>query len=293
VPDVVAQLLILHAAAASSRGGHASTIRHLEARYTEYLSWLAEELSDIAATHEWLAVTVQLGCEADDPRVEQYAAIRRSAAALRADDPAEAVVHARRALSDRGLSPRLRLIALKCQSRAHAQQGDQAACHRALGLRRALLNDQARAAPNEEWEWGPPSDSLLESSGLDEATMLMELGDYRPAAELFAVAVPAAFPDEKNLSPRMRNARVRFAIREATAYAYARECDLAAEVIETFLPAIAPASSAVVGQDLRRLASILARRRTARLRALAPDIATLARTKRPKARVRRLEAARA
>ena len=61
------------------------------------------------------------------------------------------------------------------------------------------------------------------------------------------------------------------------------------ERIESFLPAMAPAWSTVVRQDLRRLASILARRRHARLRALAPDIVTLARTKQPSVHARRLE----
>lgn len=291
LPQVVSRLVGLHAAAAASPS-RAASIRSVEARYAEYLSWLAEEVSDTDAMRSWTAMAVQLGREYGDRRVAQYAAIRRSATALRAGSSAEALALTRLVLSDSGLTSRLRGLALHHEAKAHARRGDSDGFRRTMDAYYALA-DGADAPPTGEWEWGPPLDSLVTSSGLVEATGLMELGDYRGAAELFAAALPSASVADQSLSPLTRNTNVRFAIREATTYAHINECERAADVIEAFLPAIAPASSTVVRQDLHRLASIIARRRTPRLQALSSDIVTLARTRQPRTRAHQRRADRA
>lgn len=288
VNDVVAQINALHAAAASVSAGQARMFRYLEARYAEYLSWLAEEMADQRAMHEWLALAVDLGSDSGDPAIAGYAAIRRAATALRADDPDAALRHVRCALSNPELPPRLRSIALQRESRARARHGDRE------GFKRAIdafyeLSDDTSAPVTEDWEWGPKWDPLLGSSRLTEATGLMELEEFRTAAEVFASTMPHTFPEGQEASPSLRHARVCFAIREATAYAHVHESDRAADVIESFLPSL-PDASVTVRHDLRRLASILSRRRASRLRALTPDILTLAQSALPNPRVKLLEA---
>ncbi|MEY9893535.1 transcriptional regulator with XRE-family HTH domain [Catenulispora sp. MAP12-49] len=286
LPQVVSQLVGLHAAAAVASPSRAASIRNVEARLAEYLSWLAEEVSDMDAMRSWMAVAVQLGREGGDRRVAQYVAIRRSATALRVGASTDAVAWTRQVLSDSSLTLRLRRIALHHEAKAHAKRGDHKAFRSTMDAYYALP-DESDVPPSGDWEWGPPPDSQVTSSGLAEATGLMELGDYRAAALLFATALPSASVADQSLSPLARNTNVRFAIREAITYAHINECDRAADVIESLLPAIAPASSTVVRQDLRRLASIIARRRTPRLQALAPDVVTLARSRQPRTRVRR------
>jgi transcriptional regulator with XRE-family HTH domain len=89
VNDVAAHLAELHTTAAAVPVKHAQKLRQLEARYAEYLSWLAEELGDTTAMRDWLALAVQLGSDNGDTGIAGYAAIRQSATALRADRPCQ------------------------------------------------------------------------------------------------------------------------------------------------------------------------------------------------------------
>ncbi|MEY9863524.1 transcriptional regulator with XRE-family HTH domain [Catenulispora sp. GAS73] len=288
VSHVVTQIVALHGAAAAVSVRQAPTFRYVEARYAEYLSWLAEELADAGAMREWLMVAVQLGADYGDSAVAGYAAIRRASTALRANDPETALGHVQAVLSDPELPSKLRRIALQRESRARARIGDREGFSRVMDAFYDLVGDTP-APPAQNWEWGPSWDPQLGSSRLTEATGLMELEEFRMAAEVFATTMPRTFPDGHESNPSLRHARVCFAIREATAYAHVHECDRAADVIESFLPAV-PSESVTVRHDLRRLASILSRRRAARLRSLTPDIITLARTAHPRIRGKRPEA---
>ena len=288
VNDVVTQIIALHGAAAAVSVKQAPTYRYVEARYAEYLSWLAEELADAGAMREWLTVAVQLGSDYGDSAIAGYAAIRRASTALRANDPDTALGHVLPVLSDPALPPKLRRIALQRESRARAHIGDREGFSRVMDAFYDLVGDAA-APSADNWEWGPAWDPQLGSSRLTEATGLMELEEFRMAAEVFATTMPRTFPDGHESNPSLRHARVCFAIREATAYAHVHECDRAADVIESFLPAV-PSESVTVRHDLRRLASILSRRRAARLRSLTPDIITMARTAHPRIRANRPEA---
>jgi len=291
VNDVVAQINVLHAAAASASASQARIFRYVEARYAEYLSWLAEEMADQKAMHEWLTLAVHLGSDSGDPTIAGYAAIRQAATALRADDPDAALRHVQCALSNPQLPPRLRSIALQRESRARALHGDREGFRRAIDAFYELSNDTS-APTTEDWGWGPKWDSLLGSSRLTEATGLMELEEFRTAAEVFASTMPHTFPEDQEASPSLRHARVCFAIREATTYAHIHECDRAADVIGSFLPGM-PDTSVTVRHDLRRLASILSRRRASRLRALTPDILSLTQSTLPNHRAKQLEDRRA
>lgn len=287
VGDVAAHLAELHTAAAAVHGDRARELRDLEARCAEYLSWLAEELADASAMRAWLDVAVQLGSDNGDTGVAGYAAIRRSATALRAGRPDAALRHAQSALANPTLPLRLRRIALQRESRARARIGDREGFRRAMQTFYNLAD--ASAPPAERLEWGPVWDPRLGSSRLTEASGLLDLEDFRRAAEVFAATMPLSFPGGREDSLSFRHAWVCFAIREATAYAHVHECDRAADVIESFLPAV-PAESVTVHRDLRRLASILSRRRAVRLRSLAPDVITLARAARPRSHTLRPEA---
>jgi transcriptional regulator with XRE-family HTH domain len=288
VNDVVAQLVALHAAAAAVSARRALAYRNVESRYAEYLSWLAEELGNTVAMSEWLAVAVRLGSDSGDTTIASYAAIRQAATALRADDPGAALRHVQSALSDPVLPARLRRIALQRESRARARSGDREGFRRAMDALYEISEDAA-ARSTEDWEWGPAWDPDLDSFRLTEASGLLELEEFRKAADVFATTMPRVCPHGPESNAAFRHARVCFAIREATAYAHVHECDRAADVIESFLPAVQN-ESITVRRDLRRLVSILSRRRAARLRALAPDIITLAQTERPRIRAKRLEA---
>ena len=290
VNEVIGQIVVLHAAAAAVSSKRALTVRYLEARFAEYLSWLAEELADLTAMREWLAVAVRLGSDSGDTAIAGYAAIRQAATALRANDPGNALRHVQSALSDPSLPPRLRRIALQRESRARARTGDRDGFSRTMEAFYDLSDDAfASSVSIEDWEWGPTWNAQLGSSRLTEATGLMELQEFRLAAEVFAATMPRTFPDGHESTPSLRHARVSFAIREATAYAHVHECDRAADVIESFLPAV-PSESLTIRYDLQKLAAILSRRRATRLRTLTPDIVTLARAARPRMQAKRLEA---
>jgi transcriptional regulator with XRE-family HTH domain len=284
VDEVVAEVAGLHAAAAVVSGAHARALRSVEARYAEYLSWLAEQLADLTAMRDWLAVAVQLGSESSDTAIASYAAIREAATALRSNDPETSLHHIQCALANPELPPRLRGIALHRECRARARAGDRTGFSRAMDAYHGF-SERTPALPtasSAEWEWGPAWDPESSSARLTEASGLLDLQEFRAAADAFATAMPYTFPDGRESQPSFLHARVCFAIREATAYAHVRDCDRAADVIESFLP-VASNESATMRRDLRRLASILSRRRTARLRALAPDVITLARSGRPRA----------
>ena len=158
VNDVVAQINVLHAAAASASASQARIFRYVEARYAEYLSWLAEEMADQKAMHEWLTLAVHLGSDSGDPTIAGYAAIRQAATAQRADDPDAALRHVQCARSNPQLPPRLRSIALQRESRARARHGDREGFRRAIDAFYELSNDTS-APTTEDWEWGPKWDS--------------------------------------------------------------------------------------------------------------------------------------
>lgn len=288
VNDVVTHVADLHATAEAVPVKPARKLRQMEARYAEYLSWLAEELGDTAAMRDWLALAVQLGSDNGDTAIAGYAAIRQSATALRANRPDAALLHVQCALSNPALPLRLRRIALQRESRARARIGDREGFSRTMQTFYELADDQP-AQSAEQPEWGPIWDAKVCSSRLTEASGLLELEEFRRAAEVFATAMPHAFPDGHESTLAYRHAWVCFSIREATAYAHVHECDRAADVIESFLP-IMPMESITVRRDLRRLASILSRRRAPRLQSLAPDIITLAQTVRRRSITARLEA---
>lgn len=289
VNDVAAHLADLHTTAAAVPDKHARILRQMEARYAEYLSWLAEELGDTAAMHEWLALAVQLGSDNGDTAIAGYAAIRQSATALRADQPHAAILHVQCALSNPELPLRLRRIALQRESRARARIGDRNGFSRVVQTFYEL-SDESPDPQAEDLEWGPTWDPRAGSSRLMEASGLLELDEFRNAAEVFATEMPHAFPNGRGSTPSFQHAWVCFSIREATAYAHVHECDRAADVIESFLLAI-PRESITVRRDLRRLASILSRRRAPRLQSLVPDIITLAQTVRRRPIAPRPEAA--
>ena len=290
VDDVVTQILDLHAAAAAFPAAQVHELRAVEARCAEYLSWLAEQLTDMTAMREWLAVAVQLGSGSGDTAIAGYAAIREAAAALRADDPEASLHHIEDALAHPDLPPKLRRIALQRECRARARSGDHTGFSHSMEAYHHFSEQTPTRSASlaEEWEWGPAWDPQSGAPNLTEASGLLELKEFRRAADVFATAVPRTVPEGWESNPSFRHARVCFAIREATAYAHVHECDRAADVIESFLP-IASNESLTMRRDLRRLASILSRRRAARLRALTPDIITLARAARPRSTVARLE----
>ena len=288
VDDVVANLVEVEAAAARASITLTRAARIVQAHNAEFLSWLAEELSEPAAMREWMAFAVRIGADDGDTSVAAYAAIRRSATALRAGDPSTALAQAQAALAVPNLPLRLRRIALHREARASARAGDREGFRRAMDSYRGLVDGPADP-PSESRSWGPVSDPVVARSRLAEATGLMDLEEFRAAADVFATAMPAAFPTDDQANPSLAHARVRFAIREATAYAHVHECERAADVIESFLPAV-QGEAATVREDLRRLAAILSRRRAARLRELTPDVLAVARPVGCRIRIARAEA---
>jgi transcriptional regulator with XRE-family HTH domain len=210
VDDVVAEVIGLHAAAAVASSAQVRALRSVEARCAEYLSWLAEQLADTTAMRDWLAVAVRLGSESGDATIASYAAIRETATALRSNDPEVSLHHIQSALANPELPPRLRGIALHRECRARARAGDRTGFRRAMDAYHGF-SEQTPALPAAsaaEWEWGPAWDPESSSACLTEASGLLELEEFRAAADVFAAAMPRTFPDGRESQPSFRH-RVR------------------------------------------------------------------------------------
>jgi transcriptional regulator with XRE-family HTH domain len=268
--DDVAELYSLAGGAAPDA---ANPVWPVILRYAELLGWTAQEIGHDAIALRWTRAMSGWALRLGDTDALGYALIRQSQRARRRGDAETAVILARRAGVMGGISPRLAQFAAQREAQACALTGDEPAYRKAIDRYHALV-----AAPSQSghdarqlpW-WGPAPDPAFERSRLLEATCLVDLADFRTATTLFDQGMTHL--------GAARTGYARLAIRHAIAYAHVGEPEHACQIMLGSLPTVARQGSASLRGDLRLLSRVLNRhRRSSAVRALLPDLATVART---------------
>jgi transcriptional regulator with XRE-family HTH domain len=241
-------------------------------RYAELLGWTAQETGHDAVALRWTRAMADWAIRLGDADALGYALIRQSQRARRRADAQTAVTLASQAGAVGGISPRLAQFAAQREAQACALAGDEPAYRKALERFHALVAASPQTgsdAARLPW-WGPAPDPAFERSRLLEATCLVDLADFRTAAVLFDQGMTRLG------APRTGYARL--AIRHAIACAQVGEPEHACQIMLGSLPTVARQGSASLRGDLKMLTRVLNRyRRSPTVRALLPDLTTVAR----------------
>jgi len=249
-------------------------------RYAELLGWTAQEIGHDDKALRWTRMAAEWANLIGDDDALAYAWIRQSQWARRSGDATAAVSYAESAGAMPGISPRVKLFAAQREAQAWALAGGESSFRHALDRYHTLrlagsdgadsVGGSAAKSSQSSPPWGPLPDPGFENSRILEATCLVDLGDFGPAATLF---------DQQMGQLRSgRTGYARLAIREAIAYAQIGSPELACEVALRSLPVVAHQGSASLRGDLARLTRVLNRHRSkAVVRNVLPDLVILAR----------------
>lgn len=241
-------------------------------RYAELLGWTAQETGHDAVALRWTRAMASWAIRLGNADALGYALVRQSQQARRRADAQTAVTLARQAGAVGGISPRLAQFAAQREAQACALASDEPAYRQALEQYHALVAASPQTEPDatrQPW-WGPAPDSAFERSRLLEATCLVDLADFRTATALFDQGMTRLG------APRTGYARL--AIRHAIAYAQVGEPEHACQIMLGSLPTVARQGSASLRGDIKMLTRTLNRyRRSPAVRALLPDLTTVAR----------------
>jgi len=266
---VVSQVRTLRALAAGNPEPVRTQLLLLASRVAEYASWLSQESGDEGAALEWLRRAVVLAEAGQDRELASYALVRKAEIALCRYDLLSTIELAQRAQADRGVGPRIRGLAARCEAQGHALAGERDACERALDRAAELL---AGADPAGIHGLVLGSSSVTDEVPLIRAWALNHLGAPAKAAELLdrhVVHIPAS----------ARRARARFGSTRAFAYASQGEIDHACLLAREVLADAVPVDSATIRSDLKQLARTLARfRNHGAVRELYPELSRALRT---------------
>jgi hypothetical protein len=130
---VSSNLAVIGALLRSIRGpAHESALR-IGARYAESAAWLHEDMDDMAGAQYWTRRAMEWTIEGSDWQMVSWALFRRSQQAAADRDGAQVASLAAAARRGAGGAPGPMLAAiLQQEAHAHAMDGDELACHRAL-----------------------------------------------------------------------------------------------------------------------------------------------------------------
>ncbi|CAM5695413.1 MULTISPECIES: helix-turn-helix domain-containing protein [Streptomyces] len=212
----------------------------LASRFAEYTGWMAQEAGNSAEALRWTSLAVRWGAYGGDETVAAYALTRKAFIAQHRGDSGAAIGFAEQAARHPAADPVIRAHAARRAALGHAHRGDAGACRDALERFRSHAAENTDGRPPH---WGPRIGEG--SSHLLEASCLLGLRRFGPAADLFASACgPAVLSDS--------NSRARFAVRQATALAGIDRLDDACRIVDATLPAIRRIDSATLRAELAR-----------------------------------------
>jgi transcriptional regulator with XRE-family HTH domain len=235
----------------------------LASRVAEYASWLSQEAGDERAALEWLRRAVVFAEAGQDRQLASYALVRKAEIALCRYDPLSTIELAQQAQAGRGVGPRIRGLAARCEAQGHALAGDGEACERALDRAAELL---AVAKPAGIHGLVLGSSSVSDEVPLIRGWALDQLGRPGEAAALLDEYVA-------HIPVSARRARARFGSTRALAYARHGEVDHACLLAREVLADAVPVDSATIRSDLRQLAITLTRwRNHGPVRELYPEL---------------------
>lgn len=282
VPGLRQGVIELYDAAGHPSRGAAHPLWPVMLRYAELLGWTAQETGQPNIALRWTRAVADWAAALGDTDALAYALVRQSQWARRRGDAVAAVELARQAATVPGISDRLAGYAAQREAQASALAQDEPAFRRALERYQRFTADAARSpgagddTPTAAGEtvpsaWGPEPDPDFDSSGLFEATCLIDLAEFRTAAALFEQGMP-------RLVTAGRTGYARLAVRQAIAAAHVGEPEYACEVAAVSLPTLSRQGSASLRGDLKLLVRVLNRHRHAPpVRALLPDLTAAAR----------------
>lgn len=239
----------------------------LQAMYSEFAAWCAQDAADWRTAQYWLDRALELAHMTLDPVWPAYILARKAQLAGDMHDPVHAVGLARAAAATARNGNRARLsgVAAAYQAQGHALAGDETACMSALDTAREQADgpDEDPSVPWAGW-LGPLYVTV------HEARCQAALGHHAEAAALYAEAI-AGIPD------RMCRDRGVYTARMALAQAAAGDIDAAAADGLTALNLAQATSSGRIITELRRLDSAVARHRTHGTAALHEALTTVIR----------------
>ncbi|MFE4450916.1 helix-turn-helix domain-containing protein [Streptomyces sp. NPDC056796] len=233
---------VLTDAAPHAVGEQRAEIWLLASRFAEYTGWMAQEAGNPAEALRWTNLAVRWGAEGGDETVAAYALVRKAFIAQHRGDTGTAIELAERAAGHPAATPVIRAHAARRAAQAHARRGDAGACREAL---ERFGGHAAEAVGDRTRHWGPRVENG--SPRLIEATCMLSLRRFEPAADLFA-----AERELRPAAPSDSNSQARFAIRQATALAGADRLDDACQIVEVTMPVIRRIDSATVRAELGR-----------------------------------------
>ncbi len=129
---VMRELAVIRATREAARDPLRTAFVQVEARWSEFLSWLADNAGDNAAGQYWADRAVELALEAGDHPMTSYVLMRKSQQAVAQGDAARAIALAAAAEREPQIPPVVRALAAVRQAEGHALDQDEASCRHAL-----------------------------------------------------------------------------------------------------------------------------------------------------------------
>jgi transcriptional regulator with XRE-family HTH domain/tetratricopeptide (TPR) repeat protein len=265
---VSSSLAVLDALLRTARGPVRESVLTVGARYAESAAWLHEDMADMAGARYWTRRAMEWATEGNDRHMVSWSLFRRSQQAAGGGDGAQVAGLAAAARREAGALPGPMLAAiLQQEAHAHALDGDELACHRAL--------DQAHqtAAPTDD----PGDASAGHGSFCTPAYLEMQRGACWLTLGQPARAVTALETAIRSLPAAYRRDRGAALSRLAAAHAALGEPEAAVRAATGALGIARAAGSARVLKMTMAVADRLAAHAhadaSARLRAAAGEIA--------------------
>ena len=251
-PVLLDQIQMIEQLRQGCDGTDARDLLLLQAMFSEFAAWCAQDAADWRTAQYWLDRALELAHMTLDPVWPAYILARKAQLAGDMHDPVHAIGLARAAAATAkdGYRVRLSATAAAYQAQGHALVGDETACMAALGAAREQADrpDEDPSVPWANW-FGPLYVTV------HEARCRSALGRNSEAAALYAEAI-AGIPD------RMCRDRGVYTARMAMAQAGAGDIDTAAATGLAALSVADATRSERIIAELRRLDSAVARHRT-------------------------------
>jgi hypothetical protein len=134
-----------------ARGELRTLMLSVEARWSDFASWLGNDTGDTAHREYWSERALRLAQEAGDSDMIAWALLRRSRRAVQEHDARPAITCAEEAGRTRGSSNRIRALCALKEAQGHALAGDETSCQRSLAAAHDLL-DPREIAVETCWE---------------------------------------------------------------------------------------------------------------------------------------------
>jgi tetratricopeptide (TPR) repeat protein len=249
-PVLLDQITLIERLRQDSDGTDARELLLLQAMYSEFAAWCAQDIADFAAARYWLDRALELAHMTLDPVWPAYILARKAQLAADMRDPLAAIGLARAAAAaDPGRS-RLSAVAGVYRAQGHAMAGEEAEAMSVLETAReqATADDESPDVP-----WAPWLGPLYVA--VHEARCASALGRHERAAEIYAQAI-SGIPD------RMCRDRGVYIARMALALARAGQHDAAASAGLEAVAVAATTRSGRIVTELRQLDAAVARHRT-------------------------------